>query len=139
MLRRDELAEELERLHAMDASEIPEESKFLLDFNIDDLAEGDIANQEHWIIAMRAARTAGIRTKNRSVRWAKLPKRCRKHRLPPSCVFVTQTNREAVLHTAFADLLPQDKKRPSEAVLSLLEPSNKHRKRGRKMTEAAPS
>lgn len=44
-------------------SEVPAESQFLLDFDfdIDDLAEGDISNQEHWILAMRAARTAGMR------------------------------------------------------------------------------
>jgi hypothetical protein len=86
MLRREELAEEIECLHSMDPSDIPEESKFLLDFDIDDLAECDIANQEHWIIAMRAARTAGVRAQGRRVRWATLPKRRRRHRAPTSHV-----------------------------------------------------
>lgn len=76
MLRREELAEEIERLHSMDPSDILEESKFLLDFDMDDPAEGDIANQEHWIIAMRAARTASVRAQGRRVRWSNLPK-CR--------------------------------------------------------------
>lgn len=139
MLRREELAEEMERLHEMDPSEVPEESKFLLDFDIDDLAESDITNQEHWIIAMRAARIAGMRVRGRSVRWASLPKRRRKHRAPPSRVFTSLTVREEVLQTAFSDLLPQDtRRRPSEAVMSLLEPSNKRRKRRRKTEQTPP-
>lgn len=69
-LHREELAAEMERLHSLDPTEVPEESRFLLDFDINDLAEGDIANQEHRILAMRAARVAGM-----CVQWAKLPKR----------------------------------------------------------------
>jgi hypothetical protein len=63
-LRQEELAAKMETLH----------SRFLLDFDIDDLAEGDIANQEHWILAMRAARIAAMRVRGSKVRWAKLPK-----------------------------------------------------------------
>jgi hypothetical protein len=42
-----------------------------LDFDIDDLAEGDNANQEHWILAMRAACIAGMRVRGRRVHWVK--------------------------------------------------------------------
>lgn len=59
-LPREELASELERLHSLDPDDVPKESQFLLDFDIDDLAEGDIFRQEQWIIAMRAARRAGM-------------------------------------------------------------------------------
>jgi hypothetical protein len=44
------LAAEMERLHSLYPSEVPKESRFLLDFDIEDLAEGDVANQEHWIL-----------------------------------------------------------------------------------------
>jgi hypothetical protein len=41
-LRREELASELERLHSLDPGDVPKESWFLLDFDIDDLAEGEV-------------------------------------------------------------------------------------------------
>ena len=69
-LRRADLAVEMERLHSLDPRDVPEESQFLLDFDIDDLAEGDIHRQEQWIFAMKAARVAGMRRRGRS-------KRCR--------------------------------------------------------------
>jgi hypothetical protein len=50
-LRREELASELEQLHSLDPDDMPKESQFLLDFDIDDLAEGDVFRQEQWIIA----------------------------------------------------------------------------------------
>ena len=67
-LRRDELADEMARLQNLDPRDIPEESKFLLEFDIDDLAEGDIHRQEQWILAMQAARVAGMRVRGRSIR-----------------------------------------------------------------------
>jgi hypothetical protein len=83
-LRRETLAEEIERLHSMDPEEVPKESRFLLDFNPEDLAESDISKQEHWILAMRAARMAGMRACGRKLRWAKSPQRLRRRHDPPS-------------------------------------------------------
>ena len=139
-LKREELAQEIERLHALDPSQIPEESRFLLDFDVDDLAEGDIANQEHWIIAVKAARIAGMRKQRRSLRWKALPKKKRKRRDPPTRVFAT----EPLAVTLQRDLLPElptpsNKRCPSEGSLSLLEPSNKRRRRRRKLTMDTPS
>lgn len=131
-LRREELAEEMERLHSMDPTEVPEESRFLLDFDIDDLAEGDVANQEHWILAMRAARVAGMRVQGRRVRWAKLPKRRRRRHDPPTRVFPNPTLSDTFRDEVFGDLEVPVRKRTSEAVLSLLEPSNKRRRRRKK-------
>lgn len=131
-IRREELAQEIEHLHALDPDMIPEESKFLLDFDPDDLAEGDISNQEHWIIAVKAARVAGMRKQGHSRRWRLRPKKKRQHRLPTR-VFPVVSLRETLLTEVFPDLLPNTNKRlPSEAALSLLEPSNKRRKRRRK-------
>jgi hypothetical protein len=131
-LRREELAAEMERLHALDPSEVPEESRFLLDFDIDDLAEGDVANQEHWILAMRAARVAGMRVRGRRVRWAKLPKRRRRKHDPPTRVFPNPTLQDTLRDEVFGDLEVPIRKRPSEAVLSALEPSNKRKRRRKK-------
>jgi hypothetical protein len=103
-LRREELAAEMERLHSLDPAEVPEESKFLLDFDIDDLAEGDVANQEHWILAMRAARIAGMRIQGRRVRWSKLPKRRRRKHDPPTRAFSHPTLVETLHNKVFGDL-----------------------------------
>jgi hypothetical protein len=132
-LRRETLAEEMERLHDLAPEDVPEESRFLLDFDPDDLAEGDIPNQEHWILAMRAARIAGMRTRGRRVRWAKLPRRLRRRHDPPLRPFSSKSPEELLSEDLFG---PTDastvKKRPSEASLSLEEPSNKRRRRRKK-------
>jgi hypothetical protein len=48
----------------MDPEDVPEESRFLLDFYPEDLTVGDISsNQEHWILVMQAARIAGTGAK----------------------------------------------------------------------------
>jgi hypothetical protein len=138
-IRREELAAEMERLHSLDPSEVPEESRFLLDFDIDDLAEGDVAKQEHWILAMRAARVAGMRVQGRRVRWAKLPKRRRRRHDPPTRVFPNPTLQDTLRGEVFGELDVPVRKRPSEAVLSLLEPSNKRKRRRKKREENTSS
>ncbi len=45
----------------MSPEDIPEESKFLLEINFGDLTKSHIENQQYWIIALRAAITAGRR------------------------------------------------------------------------------
>jgi len=128
MLRRETLAEEMERLHALAPEEVPEESRFLLDFDPEDLAEGDISTQEHWILAMRAARIAGMRTRGRRVQWAKMPRHD-----PPSQPFRSKSVEEALRDDLFGSMdKSTTNKRPSEASLSLDEPSNKRRRRRKK-------
>ena len=117
--------EEMERLHSLDPAEVPEDSRFLLDFDPDDLAEGDISNQEHWILAMRAARIAGMRARGQKSRW-------QSRHDPPTRAFHHPTLTDTIRADAFTDLEPSTGKRPSEAALSLLEPSNKQRQRRRK-------
>jgi hypothetical protein len=139
MLRRETLMEEIERLHSMATDEVPEESKFLLDFDPDDLAEGDISNQEHWILAMRAARVAGMRTRGRQVRWAKLPRHLRRRHDPPTRPFQHRTVAESVQRDLFSSFdEPSARKRPSEASFSLLEPSNKRRRRRKAIDDENP-
>jgi hypothetical protein len=132
MLRREELEEEMERLHSLDPAEVPEDSRFLLDFDPDDLAKGDISNQEHWILAMRAARIAGMRARGQKSRWQKATRRLRRRHDPPTRAFHHPTLLDTIRADVFADLDPSTGKRPSEAVLSLLEPSNKRRRCRRK-------
>lgn len=131
-LKRDELADELERLHSLDPADVPKESQFLLDFDIDDLAEGDIFRQEQWILAMRAARRAGMRARGRSRRWSTRPRRLRRRHDPPLRAFRPVDTASDIMHDVFGDLLPNTSKRPSESHLSLLEPSNKRRRRKKK-------
>lgn len=133
-LRRADLEKELTRLHALDPRDVPEESQFLLDFDIDDLAEGDINRQEQWILAMQAARIAGMKTRGRSIRWAKTRRRLRRRRHdPPQRVFRMKTPEEAALHDIFPPPSPLlAHPRPHDSSHELLEPSNKRRKRRRK-------
>ena len=139
-IKREELAQEIERLHSLDPSQIPEESRILLDFDVDDLAEGDIANQEHWITAVKAARIAGMWKQRRSLRWKALPRKKRRRRDLPTRVFAT----EPLATTLQRDLLPElpppsNKRCHSEGSLSLLEPSNKRRKRKKQLSVDADS
>jgi hypothetical protein len=132
-LKQDELADELEHLHSLDPADVPKESQFLLDFDIDDLAEGDIFRQEQWILAMRAARRAGMRARGRSRRWSTRPRRLRRRHNPPLHAFRPVDTASDIMHDVFEDLLPNStNKRPSEPHLSLLEPSNKRRRRKKK-------
>jgi hypothetical protein len=138
-LRREELASELERLHSLDPDDVPRESQFLLDFDIDDLAEGDVFRQEQWIIAMRAARRAGMRARGRSRRWSTRPRRLRRRHDPPLRAFRPPDVAADIRNDAFGDLLPTNSKRPSESQISLLKPSNKHRRRKKKEEIGHPS
>ena len=109
----------------MDPLEVPAESQFQLDLNINDLAEGNISNQEHWIMAMRAGRIAGMRVRGQKVRWASLPKCRRWLHDPPTEAFQTSLLQDTLEQDIFADVIITTKKRrPSKAVLSLLEPSD---------------
>ena len=132
-LRRNTLAEELEQLHSLSPEYVPKESRVLLDFDINDLAEGDISAQEHWILAMQAARKAGMRAQGHRVRWASLPKRHRRCHDPPTRPFHSLSLEAIIAKEVFGDLTASSaKRRPSEASLSLEEPSNKRRRRRKK-------
>ena len=139
MLRREELAAEIERLQDMDPTDVPAESQFLLDFDTEDLAEGDISAQEHWILAMKAACIAGMRLRGRRARWAKKTRRLWRRHDPPQRAFHCSTLTTTLQDEVFGDIFPTVNKRPSDAVLSLLEPSNKRRRRRRKMERTAAS
>jgi hypothetical protein len=130
LLRREQLIEEIEKLQAMDPDDIPPESAFLLDFDIDSLGAADINKQEQWIMAMQAARKAGVRRQGRRLRWKKTKRRVL--RRTPTQVFRSHNTFELLQQELFSDILPSvSRHRPSEAVLTLLEPSNKRRKRRR--------
>jgi hypothetical protein len=49
--RREQLAKEIYKLQHMDPKDIPEESQFLLEFDME---------QEYWLAAIKAARLAGL-------------------------------------------------------------------------------
>ena len=95
-----------------------------------DLTELDISKQEQWIMAMQAARKAGMRIRGRRRRWQHSRRRLRRRHDPPLRPFRSASLRATIQHDVFEDFLDAaSTKRPSEASLSLSEGSNKRRKR----------
>lgn len=60
-LERMEVLKEIERLADTNPDEVPEESKFLLEFDFDRLYRSKLEDQQYWVIAVKAARKAGMR------------------------------------------------------------------------------
>jgi hypothetical protein len=52
------LLHQIDRLSQTQVHEVPEESRFLLDIDTNDLAHGHMEDQEYWVSAMEAARHA---------------------------------------------------------------------------------
>ena len=84
-------------LQNLDPRDVPPESQFLLEFDIDDLAEGDVNRQEQWIRAMQAARVAGMRRRGRRQRWQQTPRRLRRHNDPPTRLSATLSPSNSLL------------------------------------------
>ena len=59
---------EIARLSTCSPEEIPEECRFLLDFELTSLDKAPISHQEYWIAAMKAAKVAGSRRAGHSCR-----------------------------------------------------------------------
>jgi hypothetical protein len=59
---RIDLINKIEVLSNTPAHDIPEESRFLLDIDTNQLAEGDLDSQDYWVHAMEAATAALTRT-----------------------------------------------------------------------------
>ena len=58
----EDIKQTIEELAETPPEDIPEGSKFLLEINFGDLTKSHIENQQYWIIALRAAITAGRRS-----------------------------------------------------------------------------
>jgi len=58
----EDIKQTIEELAEMPPEDIPEGSKFLLEINFGDLTKSHIENQQYWIIALKAAITAGRRS-----------------------------------------------------------------------------
>ncbi len=59
----EDIKQTIEELAETSPEDIPEGSKFLLEINFEDLTKSHIENQQYWIIALKAAITAGRRSK----------------------------------------------------------------------------
>lgn len=134
--RKKELLAEIEKLHKTPIDDIPPESKFLLDCDLDDLKAADNDHQEQWIDAILAARKAGLRLRRLNIRLHRQSRhrrqRLHSQPLPPSS-FERVTTQQPVSYTVFADLLEvPPRTRPSEAFFEAQLASNKRRKRRRK-------
>ena len=64
-IERRELLREIDQLMQTSPDEVPEDSKFLLEIDFQQLAEGRTEGQGYWIAAMRAAITARRRAHGR--------------------------------------------------------------------------
>jgi hypothetical protein len=58
----EDIKQTIEELAETPPEDIPEGSKFLLEINFEDLTKSHIENQQYWIIALKAAITAGGRS-----------------------------------------------------------------------------
>ncbi len=134
-MRKKELIADIEKLHHTPIDDIPPESRFLLDCELDELKAADNDHQEHWINAILAARKAGLRLRRLNIRLhlqSRRRRRLRSHPPPPPS-FERVTTQQPVSHTVFADLLEiPPRTRPSEASIEIQFASNKRRKRRRK-------
>jgi hypothetical protein len=152
-IKQKELIKTIEFLHDLPATEVPKESQFLLDCDIDELRSADTSYQEHWIAAMKSARTAGLRLRRLSLRQTpqnnsprqRLHQRLRRsrrtnHPSPQARSHISTRRLQArplsqqpVLHSIFGDLLePVPRIRPSEASIEVELASNRRRKRRRR-------
>lgn len=75
-----EMLVRIESLAGTNPDEIPEESKFLLEFDLDMLCKSDLDTQTYWVVAMEAARSAGRRIACSGARQRRLAQ-TRRHRL----------------------------------------------------------
>lgn len=65
-LRKEEIQREIEHQLALGEQELPEEDRFLLEVNIEDLEHSSGERQEYWLLAIQAARKAGMMTRDDS-------------------------------------------------------------------------
>jgi len=137
--RKKELIAEIEQLHNTPLEDIPKDSRFLLDCDLNELKSADNDYQEHWIESILAARKAGLRLRRLDARLHQQSRRRRRRPRPHTLTtptFTRITSQQPVSHTVFGDLLePPPRRRPSEAAIETLLTSNKRRKRRRKMVE----
>jgi len=150
--RRQDFIKTIEKLHDLPPSDIPKESQFLLDCDIEELRSADPAYQEHWIAALQAARTAGLRLRRLQLRQERqqnsprdrLRRRQRSSQGPNPSSPHTQRRRgplarplaqqQPVLLSVFGDLVaPVTRIRPSVASMETELASNKRRKRRRRL------
>jgi hypothetical protein len=58
--KQQDLIKTIEQLHELPATDVPKESQFLLDCDIEELRGANTPYQEHWIAAMQSVCSAGL-------------------------------------------------------------------------------
>jgi len=71
---------EIETLADTAPEEVPPESKFLLEFDLDRLCDAPLENQQYWVHAMKAARCAGQRINKMGARARRIQAKILKRR-----------------------------------------------------------
>ena len=105
----EDIKQTIEELAETPPEDIPEGSKFLLEINFGDLTKSHIENQQYWIIALKAAITAGRRSKAAGSRARRVRHRVN-HKIPSrSKLGITAVERQIrrdCMHLAANDDIP---------------------------------
>ena len=124
---RKEVLREIDELLEMDPDKLPEESKFLLELDFDNLYNSSFERQSYWVQAMKAARRAGRRAARLRSRRGAAGRRWKPRRKPRPTIrtdaLEEQTRREMALQP------PPAKRRPHPSGLETENPCNKRLRR----------
>ena len=137
----EDIKQTIEELADTPPEDIPEGSKFLLEINFGDLTKSHIENQQYWIIALKAAITAGRRSKAAGSRARRIRHRVNRKIPSRSKLGITAVERQIrqdCMHLAANDDIPfpgnetessitifLNKKRPHPAAIFAQYRSNK--------------
>ena len=127
MQKRKDLLRELDKLIDTSPDEVPEGSRYLLELDYSELYNSSFENQSYWVLAMKAARRAGLRENHLRRRYSRkrrsipgtLSGRPKRHR--PRFDF-TQANEQMECELG---LIPRHNKRAQQSATDATNSSNK--------------
>ena len=125
---RKEVLREIDRLVHLDPSEVPAESRFLLEFDFDALYQSSYEKQSYWVRAMKAARRAGRRTASmQSRRGASARRRVAKQRHPRPVIDISTVEEQLMRELTLQR--PPSRRRVNDSYLETENPCNKRLKK----------
>jgi hypothetical protein len=125
---RKEVLREIDRLIDLEPTEIPAESRFLLEFDFDSLYRSSFEKQSYWVRAMKAARRAGRRTALVQSRRGASARRREARRRPSRPVIDTSTVEEQLMRQLTLQR-PLSRRRVNDSSLETENPCNKRLKK----------
>lgn len=125
---RKEVLREIDRLIDLEPTEVPAESRFLLEFDFDSLYRSSFEKQSYWVRAMKAARRAGRRTALVQSRRGASARR-REARQRPSRPVIDISTVEEQLMRQLTLQRPPSRRRVNDSSLETENPCNKRLKK----------